>query len=118
VKFSKSLTTVILLLGVGLLSGKPTFASEATGRIQKIENISDGRFIVFIQGAADRPNKPSCVHPVGYFVVANENSRKGQKQIRLLRRAKKNNLVVSIVGTGACNRFVDAEDINYLGLQE
>jgi hypothetical protein len=118
VKVSKSLTAIIILLSASLFSGKPTLASEATGRIEKIENISDGRFIVFIQGAANRPNKPSCVNPVGYFVVANENSQKGKKQIMMLRFAKKNNLVVEIAGTGSCRRWIDAENINYLAIQE
>ncbi len=107
---------IILNFNLDLFITKPAFASEASGKIEKIEEISDGRFVVFIEEAANRLNKPDCLHPIGYFMVANENSVEGKKHIDMLRYAKKNNLAVSIVGTGTCKRWVDAEDINYLGI--
>lgn len=92
------------------------FGSEAHGRIERLQEISDGRVLVFIEGAANRPGKPSCVHPVGYFAVVNENSPEGRQQIAMLRDAKRNGLAVDIVGTGDCRRWVDSEGISYLGI--
>jgi hypothetical protein len=108
--------TIVLNLSLDLFIIKPAFASEASGKIEKIQEISDGRFVVFIENAANRIDKPNCLHPIGYFMIANENSVEGKKHIDMLRFAKKNNLAVDIVGTGTCKRWVDAEDINYLGI--
>jgi hypothetical protein len=49
-------------------------------------------------------------------MMAYENSAQGEKQIQTLTRAKRNNYIAHIVGTGTCKRWVDAEDINYLSV--
>jgi hypothetical protein len=43
-------------------------------------------------------------------------SAQGEKQIQTLTKAKRNNYIAHIVGTGTCKRWVDAEDINYLSV--
>ena len=113
-----AISPVFLYLSLGLFLPNSAFASEAHGRVEKLEQISDGRFVVFVKGAANRPNKPACLHPVGYFIIADENSDEGKMQIKMLKYAKKNKVSVDIVGTGTCKRFVDAEDISYMGITE
>ena len=50
-------------------------------------------------------------------IIKNENSEAGKKLYALILSAKASNSQIMVVGTGACTRWVDGEDIEWIRLE-
>lgn len=101
--FLRSILICILFCNVGVAQ-----ASTQTGVIEDIQIMNDGRIAVNFSTA--REGKPACaIH--NYFFIADENSAAGKAQLSLLLAAHAAGRQVSIVGTDACIRWVDGENI-------
>lgn len=90
-------------------------AAYAGTQVGKIDNIaartSDGLLIIELTGTAS--GKPQCATH-SYWMIKNENSTIGKQQLAMLMAAQLSGKTVTIVGTAACTRWADGEDIEYV----
>lgn len=88
------------------------FAGTQTGQVTAINiRASDGLVLVFLAGTAS--DKPACAK-FTYWMIRDENSAVGKKQLALLMMARATGQPVTIVGSGKCDRWSDGEDIDVL----
>lgn len=76
---------------------------------------SDGLVYVYITGAAS--DKPACAKNV-YWMIKDENSPTGMKQLALLMMAQSKKRFVNITGAGTCSRWSDGEDIDVVNVSD
>ncbi|MEE4243956.1 MAG: hypothetical protein V2I33_01015, partial [Kangiellaceae bacterium] len=61
--------------------------------------------------------KPACA-TTGYWMIKDENSPAGKTQISQIIAAKLAGKKIRVVGSNACTRWPDGEDINVLLIQD
>ena len=105
------------LLIAGLVVGSITTAAQASQQTSTIAQMfkrdSDGLTYVFLSGS--RSGKPSCAY-YDYFIIRDETSNNGKRQLAMLMMAKATGQAITIIGTGGCTRWVDGEDINAISM--
>lgn len=101
------------LLGA-LVLADPADASSASGKIESLYARSSDQLQI-VQLAGPQPaGRPACSANFSYYAIKDENSPAGQAQYAMLISAQLAGRSVEIVGTGACTRWGDAEDILFL----
>ena len=110
-KFSKAAIGILIVN----LCGAPAFAGSVTGRVTSITERADGLVYVYLDGTIS--GRAACAAGTAYWMVKDENSGAGKKQITLLQMAFAIGKPVTIQGAGECTRFGsygpanDGEDI-------
>lgn len=101
-------TFVFVALLAGITSAMA--GGSQTGPVSNvIVKASDNLVYVYIDGPM--VDKPSC--STGYYwVIKDENSATGKKQLALLLAAQMSNRKVNLTGMGTCSRWRDGEDID------
>lgn len=86
------------------------FAGFGQGRVtQIIVRASDGLVYFFLN--APPTDRPSCATQP-YWMIKDENSEVGKRQLALLMEAQATGREVQVQGFGTCTRWVDGEDVN------
>jgi hypothetical protein len=106
-----------LLMFSHLIPVGSALASHQVGSVEWI-NIRESDGLVYFAISGDhRSEKPTCATN-GYWMIRNENSPAGRRQIALLTAAfvaKKN---VSVTGYHQCTRWADGEDVNAISVHQ
>jgi hypothetical protein len=98
-----------LALLTGLSATLSSFAGTQSGLVTKIYvRASDGINAVYLSGAP--AGRPACA-TFPYWIIKDENSTAGKKQLALLVAAQATGKTISIEGAGVCSRWPDGEDI-------
>jgi hypothetical protein len=96
------------------LASLDAVAGTQTGRVTHlIVRASDGLVHVYLDGGAS--GKPPCATSP-YWMVKAEATLVGKQQYAALLAAKVSGRLVTIVGSNACTRWGDGEDIDTLDL--
>lgn len=96
------------------LSASLARASEVQGTIIDFQARStDGLHYLHMNGS--RTTKPACATQ-NYFVIMDENSRAGQSQVAQILTAQATGRAVFVLGSGACTRWGDGEDVELIRL--
>lgn len=93
------------------------FASDHLGKVSRLHvRDEDGLIWVILEGERTA-NRPNCATNV-YFVIKNENSPAGKRQLAMLMMAQASNKLVFIEGANTCNRWGDGEDISIVSIRK
>ena len=85
------------------------FGRTQTGQVtQVIVRSSDGLIYFFLSTTPD--GKPACATQP-YFMIKDETSAAGKQQLALLMQARATGQAITVIGTGACGRWPDGEDV-------
>ena len=100
----------VVVSAVLFLSALTAYAGDQLGAVKDvIIRASDGLVYVYLLGTMN--SKPSC--STGYYwVIKDENSAAGKKQLAALLAAQLANRNVHLIGMGTCSRWSDGEDID------
>jgi hypothetical protein len=94
-------------------------ATSAFARVQegKVASIfirsGDGLVYFFLDTAPTA--KPACAG-ANYFMIKDENSAAGKRQLALLMMARATGQTITVIGTGTCTRWPDGEDAEVLSI--
>lgn len=102
-----------LCAAASLLLSATVSAGTASGTItQLIVRASDGLVYVHLSGTPQ--NRPACAAKFSYWMIKDENSETGRRQLAMLMMAQASGKAVHITGSNTCTRWADGEDINLL----
>ncbi|MFB2659814.1 hypothetical protein [Shewanella mangrovisoli] len=107
---------VISILFVFVIYSSGVFASGQSGLITQINVRSDGLHWVVLLG--ERSDMPACTQGhYKYWMIKDENTTYGKSQFSMVLAAYLSGKKVTIIGSGACNRWGDGEDIETLVIE-
>ena len=96
-----------------LLLAADCFSGTATGKVDKVfVRDSDGLVYFTLKDSAPT-GKPPCATN-GYWMIRDENSDSGKKQLSMILAAQASGKKVQVVGYNACTRWGDGEDVNVI----
>lgn len=102
-----STTIRALLLSAMLVS--PAFAGYQTGTVSKLFiRSSDGLIYFFINGPMVQG---AACGGGGYWIIKDENSATGKRQLAALMAARASGQVITVHGDGGCTRWPDGSDV-------
>ncbi|UTM57411.1 hypothetical protein L4174_000500 [Photobacterium sp. CCB-ST2H9] len=104
----------VLFSIVMLLSTSMAYAGYVQGTVARLIVRDDGLHYVHIDG--QMKDRPECARNHTYWMIKDENSVYGKSQYSMLLAAKASGKVVTVSGTGACMRWKDGEDIQYVSM--
>lgn len=99
------------------LSGLTFAVGEQTGLVTEIAVRASDGLVTFKLSNNAGPTRPYCASLSTYWIIKDENSESGKRQLALLMMARAEKLPVTVKGTGACTRWPDGEDVNLLIVQ-
>lgn len=100
-----------LLKGLALytLLSASALAGTQSGKVTKVfVRASDGLIYFFVEGTG--AGKPACAS-AGYWIIKDENSAAGKRQLAVLLTARASGEAVTISGMNTCARWHDGEDV-------
>ncbi|MDH0867079.1 hypothetical protein [Mitsuaria sp. GD03876] len=104
------MTKFLAIGALALLTASSAFAGSQSGRIKTVTlRASDGLVYFVLDGP--RVERPGC-NTGDYWMIKDENSPAGKRQLALLLAARTSQQPISVVGTGTCTRWPDGEDVN------
>lgn len=84
-------------------------AGTQSGKVTKVFiRASDGLVYFFVEGTGT--GKPACAS-AGYWIIKDENSSAGKRQLAALLTARASGEAVTISGMNTCTRWHDGEDV-------
>lgn len=87
----------------------PAYSGQQTGLItQVITRASDGLVYFFMSGSPS--DRPSCAR-ISYWMIKDENSAAGKRQLAVLLAAHATSKEVTVTGSNTCSRWGDGEDV-------
>jgi len=99
----------------GLLLSGGAVAGTQVGKVADIQiRASDGLVLFYLTG--DPAGRASCAASTKYWMIKNENSDTGKRQIALLLSARSIGATVSVYGANTCSRWGDGEDADAITL--
>jgi hypothetical protein len=108
---TKALLARSLVLALALTAATGALAGQQTGQITElITRASDGLVYVHMNGTAS--GRPGCASQQVYWMIKDENSAAGKRQLAILIAARAMGKTITIYGAGTCTRWPDGEDIN------
>lgn len=103
-----------IFLGMAMLSSAAFATGSQYGAVRSIVvRASDGLVYFYLDGAIT--GRPGCSEQP-YWMIKDENSPAGKRQLAVLMAAKISGQPVSVVGTGACTRWSNGEDVDVIVL--
>lgn len=94
-----------------------SIAGEQTGLVTEIAVRASDGLVTFKLSNSAGLTRPYCASQTYYWIIKDENSESGKRQLALLLMARAEKLPVTVKGTGACTRWADGEDVNLLIVQ-
>lgn len=92
------------------LSFSAMAAGTHTGQVSALlVRQSDGLTYFYLSGVAT--GRPQCA-TLPYWMIRDENSAGGKKQLAMLMIAQASGKAVTVYGSGACARWRDGEDVD------
>jgi hypothetical protein len=108
---SRFCATLVSLSVINILMAGSALASTKTGSVDKIYiRSSDG--LVYVELTGESTKKPLCAQNHSYYMIKDENSGTGKRQLALLMLAVATGKKVTIYGNDSCTRWGDGEDID------
>lgn len=91
------------------LLATPAYSGQQTGLItQVITRASDGLVYFYMSGSPS--DRPSCATN-SYWMIKDENSAAGKRQLAVLLTARATSKEVTVTGSNTCSRWGDGEDV-------
>jgi hypothetical protein len=91
-------------------------AGTQTGKVTKL-GVRDSDGLVYFILAGSPAGVPACATH-GYWMIKNENSESGKRQLALLIAAQASGKSVVVMGANTCARWPDGEDVDMLSVQD
>lgn len=92
----------------------PAHAGRQSGKVAQIlTRAGDGLTAFYLSGASTE--KPACAK-YNYWMIRDENSAVGRRQLAILMLAHATGQVVTVYGMNSCLRWVDGEDVDLVEL--
>ena len=85
-------------------------AGSQGGQVVELSVCSSDGLVYFKVSGGTRANSPSCA-TANYWVIQNENSEAGKKQLALLLAARISGQNITVLGENSCTRWADGEDV-------
>lgn len=90
------------------------FAGQQTGQVTQVRvRASDG--LNYFELSEGHTGRPTCATHA-YWMIKDETSDAGKKQLALLLSAKLSGATVTVTGSNTCTRWGDGEDANEIAL--
>ena len=107
----KIIATCSVFFPLLFLAGEASaFVSSQTGQVtQLIIRSSDGLVYFYLSGNLSA--RPACALG-GYWMVKDENSPSGKRQVAALIAARLSGQAITVTGSGTCTRWHDGEDLD------
>lgn len=86
--------------------------SESGQVISLTVRASDGLVLFDLSGP--HLNPPACTQGHSYWIIKNENSETGKRQLAMLMAARASGATVHVSGANTCTRWPDGEDVDAL----
>lgn len=103
-------------LALSLALTGTAIASDQAGKVTNVSiRASDGIMMANLDGV--RSAAPACATRT-YWAIKDESSSAGKSQFAALLAARIAGATVTLVGTGLCTRWPDAEDINWVYVRD
>jgi hypothetical protein len=100
----------VFLPSLLLAADASAFVSWQTGQVTKLFiRSNDGLVYFFLSG--DLNGRPACASG-GYWMIKDENSPSGKRQVAALLAARLSGQVITVTGLGTCTRWSDGEDLD------
>ena len=104
----------VIAAALALVTTVSAHAGGQTGRIKTLTiRASDGLVYFVLDGT--RSERAAC-GTGDYWIIKDENSAAGKRQLAVLLAARASGQVVTAFGPGTCTRWPDGEDLNELYL--
>lgn len=108
---SSSLALLALFVSISAHAG-----GSQTGQVTQVTaRASDGLNLVILTGTPS--GHPACATHL-YWIIKDENSETGKKQLAMFMTAQATGKSVSVAGLGTCTRWPDGEDIDSVNLND
>lgn len=104
-----------LILAVSLLCSAFGLAQagEQSGQVTQIlTRASDGLVLFYLSGTPTA--RPACASAQSYWMIKDENSATGKRQLAILLAARASGQTIRVSGSNQCTRWPDGEDVNSL----
>lgn len=104
----------VVIAAVAAVASASALCGQQTGQITRVvTRASDGLVYFYVSGSPI--DRPACAtHP--YWVIKDENSAAGKRQLAVLLAAQTTGRQIAIHGFNACARWSDGEDVNTIEL--
>ncbi len=104
-------TVVRAAFGVAWAMPGMVHAGTQTGLVTSYGvRASDGLIHFYLAGSHD--GRPGCASQQPYWIVKDENSNTGKRQLALLMLAQSTHQPVKVTGLNTCTRWPDGEDVD------
>jgi hypothetical protein len=101
-----------LALSAFALAGGPAFAGQQTGQVtQVVVRASDGLVYFYMSGTPS--GRAPCATNT-YWIIKDENSAAGKRQLAVLLMARETGQQVIVGGGNTCTRWSDGEDVEFI----
>jgi hypothetical protein len=100
------------LMFAGLLSIIPgvVAAGQQSGKVTKIVVRDSDGLVAFYLDGTPQWKAPCATFP--YWIIRDENSETGKRQIAMLLAARASGATITVIGANVCNRWGDGESVN------
>lgn len=106
-----------IAVGLAALMAGLSNAGTQTGLVTEIAVRAADGLVTFKLSNSAGYTRPACASLTSYWIIRDENSEAGKRQLALLMMARAEKLPVTVVGSGTCMRWPDGEDVNTLIVQ-
>lgn len=110
-KSEKPKARCLTLFVAAMVIAPLSFAGSQLGRITSLVfRASDGLVYFYLEGSPSA--RPACAQSQVYWVIRDEKSEAGKRQIAMLLTARALNAPIHVNGTNACERWSDGESVD------
>ena len=96
------------------LLATPAWCGSQTGQVTQVF-VRERDGLVYFTMSGQHDNRPACATQQ-YWIVKNENSEAGKRQLALLLAARSTGAVVTVSGSNTCVRWHDGEDADTVSI--
>ena len=110
-KAEKSIVRWLAMFAAAVTITPGAHAGSQMGRITSLVfRASDGLVYFYLEGSPSA--RPACAQGQVYWVIRDEKSEAGKRQIAMLLAARAQNTPIHVNGTSACERWSDGESVD------
>lgn len=99
------LFSLLLLVSAGMAQ-----AGQQSGKVTKIIIRDTDGLVLFYLDGTPQWKAPCATFP--YWIIRDENSETGKRQIAMLLAARASGATITVIGANVCNRWGDGESVN------
>lgn len=107
----------LLFSALYALAASPAYAGGQSGKVVNLQVRASDHLIVFdLNGGEGHNQRPACANKL-YWMIKDENSASGKRQLALLMAAQMSGRTVMVYGANTCTRWPDGEDVDAVIIQ-